>query len=102
MGDISTPCLKSPVDRHYQQSTVIFHQDFVASAHCDFLQGQTVRGILYWANHSWETCLSKQEKEKWYLNGKEATVNRALDGSMCPGHRAILLEATSSQNLCAN
>ncbi len=39
-----------------------FHQDFVASMHGDFSQGQTEKGLIYWHNPSGETQLSKQEE----------------------------------------
>jgi len=34
-------------------------QDFMASAHSDFFQGQMDRGLFYWPHHSGETHLSK-------------------------------------------
>ncbi len=36
-----------------------FHQDFMASTHNDFLQGQMDRCQFYWPNLSGETWLSK-------------------------------------------
>ncbi len=47
-----------------QENAVIsFHQDFAASTHCSFFQGQMDKGLFYQPNHSWETCLPKQEGE---------------------------------------
>jgi hypothetical protein len=43
---------------------VNFHQDFVASTHSDFFQGQTDRGLFYGPNHSRETRLYKQEEQE--------------------------------------
>ncbi len=52
----------------YLQAIVInIHQDFVASKHSDFFQGQTSRGLLCRHKHSWETWLSIQEEEEEYL-----------------------------------
>jgi hypothetical protein len=47
------------------QRTIVtdIYQDFVASTHSDFFQGQTDWGLVYWPNHSWEAGLSKQEEE---------------------------------------
>jgi hypothetical protein len=44
------------------QGTVVinFHQDFVASMHSDFLQGQADIDLFYLHNHSRVTRLSKQ------------------------------------------
>jgi hypothetical protein len=52
------------------QPTIVinFHQDFVATTHSDFFQGQADRGLFYMPNHSWETQLSKQKEEE--LNPK--------------------------------
>jgi hypothetical protein len=36
-----------------QQNIVVnFHQDFEATKHSDFFQGQTDMGLFYWPNHS--------------------------------------------------
>jgi len=43
-----------------------FHQDFVASTHTDFFQGQTDRGLFYWPNHSGETGCPN-EKSRLYM-----------------------------------
>ncbi len=55
--------LKSLTD--CQKSAKYCHQglqDFVASTHNNFLQGQTDNGLFYGVNHSGESQLLKQEK----------------------------------------
>jgi len=50
-----------------QQNIVVnFHQDFIASKHSNFFQGQTDRGLFYGPNHWWETRLSKENEEEDY------------------------------------
>jgi hypothetical protein len=39
------------------------HQDFVASMHIYFFQGQTGRGMIYRPNHPGETWLSKHSEK---------------------------------------
>ncbi len=43
---------------------VSFYQDFRASMHSDFFQGQMDRGLIYGPYHSEETCLSCQKEEE--------------------------------------
>ncbi len=40
-----------------------FHQDFMISMHCDFIQGHIDKDLFYRHNHSRETWLSKQREE---------------------------------------
>ncbi len=52
-----------------------FHQDFLASTHSGFYQGQMDRGQFCWPNLSGETRLSKKEEE--VQNCKRHFANRA-------------------------
>ncbi len=47
-----------------QNNVIAFHQDFVSGKHSDFFQGLKDGGLFYWPKHSWETQLSKQEKQR--------------------------------------
>jgi hypothetical protein len=46
-----------------QNSVINFHQEFVASTHDYFFQGQTGRGLFLWPIHHGESWLQKQEEE---------------------------------------
>jgi hypothetical protein len=48
------------------QQTVVanFHQDFMASMHSNFFQGQTDTGLIYEPCHCRETGLSQQNEEE--------------------------------------
>ncbi len=55
---------KNPLWIVNNQCTIVFsfHQDFVASMHRNFSQGQTDKGLIYWHDPSGENQLSKQEE----------------------------------------
>jgi hypothetical protein len=40
------------------------HQDFMASMHNDFFQGQMDRGLFYWLKYSGKAQLSNEEEEE--------------------------------------
>jgi hypothetical protein len=49
------------ITNNQQNIVVDFHQDFMASTHSDFYQGQMNMALLYWPHHSEKTWLSNQE-----------------------------------------
>ncbi len=57
---------KNPLWIAYIQSPIVinFNQDFMASTHGDYFQGQVDRELIYWPNHSEETQLFNQLREE--------------------------------------
>ncbi len=56
---------QNPFRIAYNPHTIVisFHQDFLASTHSGFFNGQTDSGLIYLPNHSRETQLSNKEVE---------------------------------------
>ncbi len=45
------------------------HLDYLAGTFSDFLDKHMEKEVIYWPNHSQETCLSNQEEEQVLLLG---------------------------------
>jgi hypothetical protein len=52
------------ITNNWHNIVVDFHQDFMASTHSDFYQGQMNMTLLYWPHHSEKTWLSNQEEDE--------------------------------------
>ncbi len=85
---------KSLVIADNQWNNVIkFHQDFTASIHSNYFQGQTDRGISYWPNYSVKTRLSIRGEEEFAITQCVISVTQTVLHALQLSLKNILIVA---------